>query len=121
MQVKPFFIAAICALFLSGCTTIVVDGATERSITSIGVTRIQIPEKQGNLLAFKRTGIGIGYGNAVEGAAWLGFDRAEWVIADPAECQLLIIIRSGAEAAQVEQLLGNLGGGEVCFANNTER
>jgi len=122
---KPF-IALLCALGLSGCTTIVLGGENtlaqenRRAIVSVGISRIVIPETQGETVAFKRTGIGLGFGSAVGSAAWLGFDQNEWVIADPAKCQLMVVIRSDVESANAALILDTLKGVDVCYTNEAQ-
>lgn len=118
--------ALICALALTGCTTIVLgDNDTlsqrdRRDIVSLGFTKIVIPETQGETVAFKRTGVGLGFGSAVGSAAWLGFDQDEWVIADPAKCQLLVVIRSDVESANAALILEKLKGVDVCYTNEAQ-
>ncbi len=119
--------ALACAALLSGCTTIVLgehlterDAAT-RDIVSVGITRIVVPETKGETVAFKRTGLGLGFGSPVGSAAWLGFDQNEWVIADPTECQLLVVIRSDVESANAALILESLKGVDVCYTNEAQR
>ncbi|MEO1048067.1 MAG: hypothetical protein AAFW59_07035 [Pseudomonadota bacterium] len=118
--------ALILALTLPGCTTIVLgDNDTlsqrdRRDIVSLGFTKIVIPETQGETVAFKRTGVGLGFGSAVGSAAWLGFDQNEWVIADPAKCQLLVVIRSDVESANAALILEKLKGVDVCYTNEAQ-
>ncbi|MEM9087054.1 MAG: hypothetical protein AAGB23_14125 [Pseudomonadota bacterium] len=129
-QKTDCFAAAVCALVLAlalpGCTTIVLgDNETlsqrdRRDIVSLGFTKIVIPETQGETVAFKRTGVGLGFGSAVGSAAWLGFDQNEWVIADPAKCQLLVVIRSDVESANAALILEKLKGVDVCYTNEAQ-
>ena len=110
----------VTAACLPACTTIVIDEGSERDIVTIGVTRLVVPERQGDLTAFKQTSVGLGYGNAVGDAAWLGFNQGEWVLADPAQCQLLVIIKSGAEADNAAAILKKLEGENICYVNDTQ-
>lgn len=129
-QKTDCFASAVCALILAltlpGCTTIVLgDNDTlsqrdRRDIVSLGFTKIVIPETQGETVAFKRTGVGLGFGSAVGSAAWLGFDQNEWVIADPAKCQLLVVIRSDVESANAALILEKLKGVDVCYTNEAQ-
>jgi hypothetical protein len=89
-----------------------------RSLVSIGITRIVVPERKGDLVAFRREGFGLGYGNAVGNAAWLGFDKSEWVIADPASCQLLVMIREDVEAENAARIVQSLKGENICYVVN---
>jgi hypothetical protein len=111
-------ITGLAAVLCQGCTvTLPAEGPT-REIVSVGVTRIIVPERKGNLLAFRRSGIGIGFGDAIASAAWLGFDRSEWVIADPAKCQMLVVIRDDVEAESAGRILESLKGENVCYVRD---
>jgi len=105
---------------LSACNTIVIDEDGQREIVSVGVTRVIISDRQGELVAFKRTGIGLGYGSAVGDSAWIGFDRGDWIIADPRDCQLVIIVRSDVEVGNATQILETLKGEDICYANQSQ-
>lgn len=110
--------AVIATALCSGCTvTLPAEGPT-REIVSVGITRIVVPERKGNLVAFRRGGLGIGFGDAVGSAAWAGFDRSEWVIADPSSCQLLVVIRKDVEAENAARILETLKGENVCYVKD---
>jgi len=125
-KIRNACIGVLGGFALSGCTTIVLGGEDtlaqkqRRDVVSLGVTRIVIPETHGETVAFKRTGIGLGFGSAVGSAAWLGFDQNEWVIADPAKCQLLVVIRSDVESANAALIVEKLKGVDVCYTNDAQ-
>lgn len=104
----------------SGCTTVIVGEGSTHDIVSIGVTRIVVPERKGEVIAFRRTGVGVGFGNAVGSSAFLGFDQGEWVLADPAACQMLVVIRSDAETETTLKILEKLEGENICYVNDTQ-
>lgn len=106
------------ALLGAGCTTVIAGDGASREIVSIGITRVVVPERRGDLVAFRRTGFGLGFGDATAAAAWLGFDRSEWVIADPASCQLLVVIRADVEAENAARILESIEGENVCYARD---
>lgn len=112
---------ALVLLTQPACTTIIVGEDSTHEILSLGVTRVVVPERKGELIAFKRTGFGLGYGNAIGDAAWLGLDSSEWVIADPGNCQMLVVIRSDAEAESAAKILERLDGEDVCYVKDTAR
>jgi hypothetical protein len=109
---------ALAALVCGGCTVVMPGEGPARSIVSVGITRIVVPERKGNLVAFRRGGFGLGYGDAVGNAAWLGFDTSEWVIADPAKCQMLVVIRKDVEADNAARILNTLKGENICYAKD---
>lgn len=114
-MVKGAALCVLAAALCSGCTvTLPAEGPT-REIVSVGITRIIVPERKGNLVAFRRGSLGLGFGDATASAAWLGFDRSEWVIADPASCQLLVVIREDVEADNAARILESLKGENVCY------
>jgi hypothetical protein len=110
--------AGISAALCQGCTvTLPADGPT-REIISVGITRIVVPERKGNLVAFRRSSLGLGFGDATASAVWAGFDSSEWVIADPAKCQLLVVIREDVEAENAARILESLKGENVCYVKD---
>lgn len=106
--------AALC----QGCTVALPAEGPTREIVSVGITRIVVPERKGNLVAFRRSSVGLGFGDATASAAWLGFDRSEWVIADPAKCQLLVVIRDDVEAENAARILESLKGEDICWVRD---
>lgn len=108
----------IASLSAASCTTIVTGEGPRRELVSVGITRVIVPERKGELAAVRRTGLGFGFGDAVGSAAWLGFDSSEWVIADPASCQLLVVIRNDAEAENAARILDSLKGENICYVKD---
>lgn len=121
MQIIRMTICVIALCTQSACTTLVMGEGETRDIVSLGVTRIKVPERSGDLIAFRRTGLGIGLSNTVGDQAWLGFQSSDWIMADPAKCQMLVVIRSNAEANQAQKILETLKGEDVCYVNDTQR
>jgi hypothetical protein len=88
-------------------------------MVAIGVVRVELPRTQGGVLAVERSGVGLGWDDLPGGGAWLGFSEGRWVIADPRECQLLVIIRSPAQAEHAAKVLAALGGSSPCLVDHT--
>ncbi len=108
-----------CALVLCpGCTVAVTGDGPRREIVSIGITRITVPERKGDVVAFRHAGLGLGLGlgGTARPSAWLGLDRSEWVSADPASCQLLVVVRKDVEAENAARILEPLRGENICYA-----
>lgn len=105
-------------LFCSGCTVAISGEGPRREIISFGITRIIVPERNGDLVAFRRTSLGLGFGDATASAAWAGFDSSEWVIADPAKCQMLVVIRDDVEADNAVRILETMKGENVCYVRD---
>jgi hypothetical protein len=102
------------AVLLGACTTVPLAerGSTR---TFVGVVRVTMPDRSGDLAAVAVTGVGAGW----DGGPWLGFRAGEWVTADPSRCQLLVVIRSPAQAANAAQVLATLKGDKICVADFT--
>jgi hypothetical protein len=111
-------LSGLSAALCQGCTVALPAEGPTREIVSVGITRIVVPERKGNLVAFRRSSLGLGFGDATASAAWLGFDRSEWVIADPAKCQLLVVIRDDVEAENAARILESLKGEDICWARD---
>lgn len=101
-------------LVLAGCTTIDL-GSNGDTKTLVGIVRITLPAKSGDLTAIDGKTLGLGW----DGGPFLGFRKASWVIASPDECQLLVIVRSPVEAANAAQVLERLKGETICVADYT--
>lgn len=104
--------------FIPGCTTI---GATDqvknhgRSIWMIGLLRVILPDKTGKLTAADVMALGVGW----DGGPYLGWKAGNWIVADPAACQLLVVIRSPAQAENAVKVLRSLGGQQPCIVDYT--
>lgn len=119
VKMRPETALLACVLLLcSGCTVAVSGEGPRREIVSFGITRIIVPERKGDLVALRRTSLGLGFGDATASAAWAGFDKSEWVIADPAKCQMLVVIRDDVEADNAARILETLKGENVCYVRD---
>lgn len=106
-------IAALC-LSLCGCTTVRV-GEGGRSAYFIGAVRLVLPDAAGKTQAVEIQSLGLGW----DAGPYLGWRAGKWVIADPKDCQLLVIIRSPAQAENAAKVLQALGGQEPCIVDST--
>jgi hypothetical protein len=102
------------ALLLGGCITVpVAPKGTTR--TYVGLVRVVMPDRKGDLAAIDVAGLGVGW----DQGPWLGWRAGNWVSADPAKCQLLIVIRSPAQADHAAKMLAELKGQDLCVADFT--
>ncbi len=97
-------------LAVSACTTISVGGADGQEFAGIGFYRVKLPATQGSLIAVERESVGVGWGSLAGSAVFLGYDKSEWIVADPENCQLLIVIKSAAQAENAKQIIERIGG-----------
>ena len=121
LALAVFLTAALLAagLSTSGCTSVSVGTADGQEFAGIGFYRVKLPATQGTLVAVDREGVGLGWGSLAGSGAYLGYDKSEWVIADPAECQLLIVIKSAAQAENAQEIIALLGDQSPCIVDQT--
>ena len=100
------------ALMLGACT-VNTTGARGTSRYVFGLAKITIPDRQGQLAAVSVKALGLGW----DSGPFLGWRDSSWVIADPAQCQLVVIVRSGVEAENATRVLEQLKGEQVCVAD----
>jgi hypothetical protein len=99
---------------LGGCTTIASGGET-RSAIHLGVTAIRIPQTRGDVHAASVRTLGVGW----DAGPFLGWHSANWIAADPARCQLLVVIRQAVEADNAIRIINALEGQNPCIVDYT--
>ena len=107
--------ASAALMFLTSACASVNTGDRGRSLWLIGITRVILPSTEGRLAAVEISTLGAGWDNG----PFLGWKAGNWVIADPADCQLLIVIRSPAAAENAAKVLQALKGQQPCVADYT--
>lgn len=112
-------VLAIAGFTIGGCASISVGTADGQQFAGIGFYQVRLPAAQGTLVAVERESVGIGWGSLAGSAAFLGYDKSEWVIADPENCQLLIVIKSAAQAKNAKQIIELLGDQSPCIVDQT--
>jgi hypothetical protein len=106
---------AIAALAVSACATVGSSGSAVTK-TFVGVVQVRTPSTAGDLHVAEVSGLGVGW----DAGPWVGWRSGSWVTADPAKCQLLVIIRSPVQAANAAQVLQALKGSEPCMVDSTQ-
>lgn len=91
-------------------------GEEGRTRTFIGIVRVTTPEAQGDVSAIEVSTAGLGFDRS---GFFLGWQSGNWVEADPAKCQMLVIIRSAAQAEHAASVINSLKGEELCVADYT--
>jgi hypothetical protein len=107
--------ALMMAALLCGCAS-VVPGQWTGSRTFIGVVRVDMPVVEGDVQAVRVRTLGTGGGRA---GVFLGWEDGNWIVADPAKCQMLVIVRSPAEAENAARVLHELRGQNACLVDET--
>jgi hypothetical protein len=107
-------VALILLSLAAGCTTVESGGAGRASFY-FGATSVRIPRTQGNVSAVSVRALGMGW----DGGPFLGWRSGSWITADPANCQLLVVIRSAVETANAVQIINALEGQNPCIVDYT--
>ena len=107
--------AALIFLLLTGGCATVEPGAAARSSFYLGATAIRIPQTRGQVSAASVSTLGVGW----DDGPFIGWRSGNWISADPANCQLLIVIRSAAETANAVQIINALEGQSPCIVDYT--
>ena len=105
----------VCASMILGatcvsCTTL--TGPESRPSIFVGILRLKPAPKSDGAVASSTTALGAAAGLD---AAFIGFRKSTRISADPAKCQILILVRSDAELEETTNLLKSLErGSSVC-------
>lgn len=100
------------ALMLTGCATVPTDGSAQSQV-HIGVVRVVTHPGVGQVRQISVRTLGLGW----DGAAFLGWRKADYVRANPTDCQLLIVVRRAADMKSVTQILEAMKGEKPCVVN----
>jgi hypothetical protein len=110
MRVYIRILAPISCLFaLTACTSLNTSEGG-RTVLFAGVTQIKVPSTIGQITSQSLRGFGLGW----DRGPFFGWHESTWVIADPRNCQMIVIIRSNVEAEQATQVLERLKGENIC-------
>lgn len=114
--------ATLHILMLSGCTTINIvpqdSGAVSETRESIhiGILKLRLPATRGNVQAADVKTLGAGW----QSGPFLGWNASNLITANPADCQLLIIIKSPAQAENAAKIISSLEGQGPCIVDYTQ-
>jgi hypothetical protein len=117
--VATVLLALVSSLTLQGCTTINVvpqEGvaSTEfRKSVHVGILTLRLPATEGNVQAVDVKTLGAGW----QSGPFLGWNASNVVTANPADCQLLVVIRSDVEAENAAKILESLKGEKICVVD----
>jgi hypothetical protein len=115
--------AFISFVAMAGCTTVNVMpqvgmASTEfRSSTYVGIVTLRLPATLGNVQAVDVKTLGAGW----QSGPFVGWNASNLVTANPADCQLLIIIRSPAQAENAAKVISSLEGQNPCIVDFTQK
>jgi hypothetical protein len=104
-----------------GCTTINLvpeEGSKLSGVRNqlfVGALKVRIPESEGNIQAVDIKTLGVGW----QKGPFLGWNASNLVTANPSSCQLLIIIRTPAEADNALKIISSLEGQNPCIVDYT--
>ncbi len=120
---SPSVLLLLLILLLPGCTTINVlpNELGELSKLServfVGAVKVRLPATSGHIQAVDVKTLGAGW----QSGPFVGWNASNLVTADPAECQLLIVVRSGAEAKNAKEIISSLEGQNPCIVDYTRK
>jgi hypothetical protein len=115
--------ALVSSLTLVGCTTINVvprEGMATtdfRKSVHVGILTLRLPATEGNVQAVDVKTLGAGW----QSGPFVGWNASNLVTANPADCQLLIIIRSPAQAENAAKVISSLEGQNPCLVDFTQK
>lgn len=112
MQVKGR-VALLAAFALTACAGVNLAKSGRQSLRFAGGVRIEVPETYGEVRAIDVTTLGAG----VDTSAFLGWRRGQFVFVKPNECQLLIIVRSTAQAEHAAAMIDAMKGEKTCLVD----
>lgn len=104
----------IAGLLAAGCTS-VEPGRSAGDQFHFGAVSVRVPKTKGNLDAVSVKTLGI----ILDKGLHIGWRSGAWITADPSKCQLVIIIRTAAEAANAIAIIKSLEGQEPCIVDFT--
>lgn len=105
-------------LVLTGCVIVEAgdqNGRVRTSKTHIGIARIVTSEVEGAISIVESETLGLGWDNG----PFLGWHSGSWIRADPTECQLVVVVRSRAQADNAVKVIEALEGQSPCIADFT--
>lgn len=110
---------ALAAVALAGCSVVNVGSGEQLDMLAVGVVRVRVPVVADGLVAVERSGVGLGWDSLPGGGAYLGWSEGKWVMADPSKCQLLVIVRTAAQADNAKLILNKLEGESPCIVDQS--
>ena len=114
-DLSRYALITISVMTVTACTQpISATDKVSKDWFGVGITRIKHAEKSSDLIAYERTTTGLG---TSRDTVFLGWHRVQEVIADPANCQMVVIIRNGQELGQARTVLEQLKGVDICVAD----
>jgi hypothetical protein len=118
---RKLAIAATALPALQGCTTIDLAQAGSRTQAQtrerifLGVVAVRLPKTNGKIAAIDVKTLGAGW----QSGPFIGWNASNLVTANPADCQLLVVIRSPAQAENAAKVISSLEGQNPCIVDYT--
>lgn len=97
----------------AGCTTISINDGQALQGHYLGIVSVRVPDGQSGMTAVEAKNFGASFADGVN----LGWSSQSLVTADPAGCQIMIIVRSAAQLANVQEITKGLKGEKLCLAD----
>jgi hypothetical protein len=106
-------IMAVVLPALHGCTTISINDGQALQGHYLGLVSVRVPEVRAGMTAIEAKNFGASFTEGVN----LGWSSQSLVNADPAGCQIMIIVKSATQLANVQEITKGLRGEKLCIAD----
>jgi hypothetical protein len=117
MSIGGIIIRLVAALLLAagsaGCTTISINDGQALQGHYLGLVSVRVPEARQGMTAIEAKNFGASFADGVN----LGWSSQSLVTADPAGCQIMIIVKTAAQLANVQEIAKGLKGEKLCLAD----
>lgn len=117
MSIEGIIVRLVAPLLLAGgvagCTTISINDGRALQGHYLGFVSVRVPEAEQGMTAVEAKNFGASFAEGVN----LGWSSQSLVTADPAGCQIMIIVRSTVQLANVQEITKGLKGEKLCLAD----
>lgn len=97
----------------AGCTTISINDGQALQGHYLGLVSVRVPKGNTGMTAVEAKNFGASFAEGVN----LGWSSQSLVTADPAGCQIMIIVKSAAQIENVQEIAKGLKGEKLCLAD----
>lgn len=97
----------------AGCTTISINDGQALQGHYLGLVSVRVPKTHQGMTAVEAKNVGASFADGVN----FGWSSQSLVTADPAGCQIMIIVKSAAQLANVQEIVNGLKGEKLCLAD----
>jgi len=100
---------------VSGCTKVLLARGQTYSLTTIGIVQIEIPAETKGASLVSRSALGVGWDQLPRGSGFLGWSNATWVVVEPSECQIVIMVSDTRQLIAAKEVVRHWEGDTLCL------